>query len=308
VYRVRDNVIEQLTFDHSLVWEMAAAGEMTREEVPAYIPKNVITRSLGPHETVHLDLEGPYNAAVNDIFLLCSDGLSGQVSDEELGAILQCMSPEEAAQTLVDLANLRGGPDNISVIVARVVSGAPPLPDDLEASPSPSFERTSQWSKWPWIICAVCLAALLFCLANQYWIGATASALGLAGALLTGLAGRAAAGLRCPPVGPLGGPYGNGPYRKTSCEPGRKLVDTLAELATKVRELPEREPGDWKLDWGPFDGRLAEAAAAAESGDRAAAIRQYSQALREIMKQLRERRPSSDARSFDGLPFDGRPC
>ena len=62
VYRLRGDVLEQLTFDHSLVWEMAAAGQMTEEDVPAYIPKNVITRSLGPHATVHVDLEGPYSA------------------------------------------------------------------------------------------------------------------------------------------------------------------------------------------------------------------------------------------------------
>jgi protein phosphatase len=126
VYRLRGQVLEQLTFDHSLVWEMAAAGQMAQEDVPAYIPKNVITRSLGPHSTVHVDLEGPYNAAAGDVFLLCSDGLSGPISDEELGAILQCLEPAEAAETLVDLANLRGGPDNISIIIAHVDGEIPP--------------------------------------------------------------------------------------------------------------------------------------------------------------------------------------
>ena len=63
VYRLRGELLEQLTFDHSLVWEMAAAGQMSEEDVPAYIPKNVITRSLGPHSTVHIDLEGPFTRA-----------------------------------------------------------------------------------------------------------------------------------------------------------------------------------------------------------------------------------------------------
>ena len=125
VYRLRGHRLEQLTFDHSLVWEMAAAGQMAEEDVPAYIPKNVITRSLGPHEIVNIDLEGPFDVAEGDVFLLCSDGLSGQISDEEIGALLHCLPPEEAVQTLVDLANLRGGPDNISVVVARVVGGEP---------------------------------------------------------------------------------------------------------------------------------------------------------------------------------------
>ena len=60
VYRLRGDLLEQLTFDHSLVWEMAAAGQMSEADVPAYIPKNVITRSLGPHPTVHVDIEGPF--------------------------------------------------------------------------------------------------------------------------------------------------------------------------------------------------------------------------------------------------------
>src|SRR5262245_16565227 len=125
IYRLRGDVLEQLTFDHSLVWEMAAAGQMPQEDVPAYIPKNVITRSLGPHPTVHVDLEGPFSTQSGDAFLICSDGLSGPVNDAEMGAIVECLSPQEAADTLVDLANLRGGPDNISVIVAKVEGIAP---------------------------------------------------------------------------------------------------------------------------------------------------------------------------------------
>src|SRR3954452_16162556 len=126
VYRLRGELLEQLTFDHSLVWEMAAAGQMTEADVPSYIPKNVITRSLGPHASVHIDLEGPYSAKSGDKFLICSDGLSGPVADEEIGALLYCMDPDDATETLVDLANFRGGPDNISVVVAQVDGAVPP--------------------------------------------------------------------------------------------------------------------------------------------------------------------------------------
>ena len=69
---------------------------------------------------MQVDLEGPFPLAEGDCFLLCSDGLSGQVADEELGTILGTLPPHEAVRTLVDLANLRGGPDNITVLVARV--------------------------------------------------------------------------------------------------------------------------------------------------------------------------------------------
>ncbi len=89
-------------------------------EVPAFVPRNIITRSVGPTSEVAVTLRGPFPLRTGDVFLLCSDGLSGQVEDEEMGTILRCLDPEDAAQTLVALANLRGSPDNITLIVARV--------------------------------------------------------------------------------------------------------------------------------------------------------------------------------------------
>ena len=150
VYRLRAGRLEQLTFDHSLVWEMAAVGRMSEEDVPAYIPKNVITRSLGPHPNVNVDLEGPYDAAEGDVFLLCTDGLSGPISDEELGVILQCLPSDEAVETLVNLANLRGGPDNISMIVARVAGeDAAPRADGFRKPAAATRPARRPGSRWP---------------------------------------------------------------------------------------------------------------------------------------------------------------
>jgi PPM family protein phosphatase len=295
VYRLRGKTLEQLTFDHSLVWEMAAAGQMAQEDVPAYIPKNVITRSLGPHSTVHVDLEGPYNAAAGDVFLLCSDGLSGPVTDEELGAILQCLPPEEAAETLVDLANLRGGPDNISVIVARVGEGSPPkLPavDGLQEKP-PGIQRRTQTAPL-WIAAGACLGVLTYCLVNEIWPGAVVAAIALAVAFISALAFQHNSNAAGPAIRPLGGPYGNGPYRKATCPPNGRVVESLQEIAVKLRELPEKQSGDWTVDWQPFDTQRADAAAAAKNGDFVAAIRGYGKAIHEIMRQLREHRPTVD--------------
>jgi protein phosphatase len=295
VYRLHGKTLEQLTFDHSLVWEMAAAGQMAQEDVPAYIPKNVITRSLGPHSTVHVDLEGPYAAAAGDVFLLCSDGLSGPVSDGELGAILQCLPPEEAAETLVDLANLRGGPDNISVIVARVGEGTlPELPavNGVQEKPPATVRRTQTAPLW--IAAGACLGVLTYCLVNEIWPGAMIAAVALAVAFISALVFRANSNSTCPTVRPLGGPYGNGPYRKADCPPNGRVVEALGEITTRLRELPEKQPGDWTVDWQPFDVQRAEAAAAAEKGDYTAAIRGYGQAIRDIMRQLREHRPTID--------------
>jgi protein phosphatase len=299
VYRLRGKVLEQLTFDHSLVWEMAAAGQMQQEDVPAYIPKNVITRSLGPHPTVHVDVEGPYNAAAGDVFLLCSDGLSGPVSDEELGAILYCLPPENAAETLVDLANLRGGPDNISVIVAKVTSGeSPAIPtpaltnDTPESPPPPPATRASTAPLW--IAAGACLAVLLYCLINEIWPGAIIAAIACGAAIVSALVFQKGTSAACPPVRPLGGPYGNGPYRKAECTPNGRVVSELDDIAGKLRALPEKEPGEWVLDWGSFDDQRSLATAAAEKGDYLEAVCRLSQAIRHVMRQLRDHRPRID--------------
>ncbi|MCC9644034.1 protein phosphatase 2C domain-containing protein [Rhodopirellula sp. JC740] len=121
VYRLRQGVLEQLTFDHSLVWEMQASGKVHSDSIfSKSIPKNVITRSLGPSPEVLVDLEGPFDIEVGDRFLVCSDGLTGQIEDDELAVLLQSLDVEKASRVMIDLANLRGGPDNITLIIVEV--------------------------------------------------------------------------------------------------------------------------------------------------------------------------------------------
>ncbi|MCP4189421.1 MAG: serine/threonine-protein phosphatase [Planctomycetaceae bacterium] len=121
VYRLRGTRFQQLTFDHSLVWEMQATGQIEDTDAAINIPKNVITRSLGPQAQVQVDLEGPFVIQLGDTFMLCSDGLTGKIRDDELGLILGLLPPNEATAFCADLANLRGGPDNITMTVAKVV-------------------------------------------------------------------------------------------------------------------------------------------------------------------------------------------
>lgn len=294
VYRLRGDVLEQLTFDHSLVWEMAAAGQMSEADVPAYIPKNVITRSLGPHPTVHVDLEGPFEARTGDKFLICSDGLSGPINDTELGAILSCLEPGEAAETLVDLANLRGGPDNISVVIAQVNGVTPQIASREKQNEAARPEPAG--SPGPlWLVAGACLAMLIFSVVNHSWAGAIVSAIGLAAAIGAGFGFRSISRNVCPTIDPIGGPYGNGPYRKTQCAPNDKFVATLAEFASKLREMQDNGSRDRSVDWQAFDAVRSEAGTANGRGDYAAAVRQYSAAIRGIMKQLREARPTVDA-------------
>src|SRR5262245_31407758 len=99
IYRVRDGWIEQLSFDHSLQWELARRQGVDPNGLHG-IPSNVIVRSLGPEPLVQVDVEGPHPVQDGDIFVLCSDGLSGQVTDPEIGATVSGLEPKEACQFL----------------------------------------------------------------------------------------------------------------------------------------------------------------------------------------------------------------
>lgn len=298
VYRLRGDLLEQLTFDHSLVWEMAAAGQMNEADVPSYIPKNVITRSLGPHPSVHIDLEGPFSAEAGDKFLICSDGLSGPITDEEIGVLLRCLAPDEATETLVDLANFRGGPDNISIIIAQVDGGVPTTAAVEDMAQSPPANR---WPTAPLIFAAgVFLAILAYCVVNHSWPAAIGAAVVVVAALAAAMLSRSPVRAAYPPIQSIFGPYGNGPYRKADSTPNERVVATLADIATKLRDQSNNEHGNRGFDWQSFEDTRAKAAAAAGKGDLADAIRGYSAAIRKIMKQCRLHNRTTAAGS-DGI-------
>ncbi len=135
---------------------------------------------------------------------------------------------------------------------------------------------------------------LIYCVLYEYWAGAIGSAIGFVAAVGAGLAFRSSVKSVCPPIGPIGGPYGNGPYRKAQCTPNAKTVSILAELATKLHDLPADTADERELNWQAFDEERSLAATANDNGDFAAAVRHYSAAIRLIMKQLRETRPTVD--------------
>ena len=118
-YRLRGPRVEQLSYDHSLQWEIARRQHVAPEELTS-VPSNIIVRSLGPEARVEVDTSGPYDIQEGDKFLLCSDGLTGRVADRELGAVINHLPGQEACQFLVDLANLRGGIDNITIILVEI--------------------------------------------------------------------------------------------------------------------------------------------------------------------------------------------
>ncbi len=137
-YLIRNDEICQVSRDHSLVGEQVAAGVLTADQARSSYYRNVITRALGYQAEVQVDLfHLPLQAG--DTVVLCSDGLHGLVGDEEISEIVRLMPLADAVDRLIDLANERGGTDNITAIVAHV--------DELDALPAdtdhPKPERTT---------------------------------------------------------------------------------------------------------------------------------------------------------------------
>jgi len=282
-YRLRDSRLEQLTFDHSLVWEMRAAGHAIETEAPGYISKNIITRSLGPNAAVNVDLEGPHAVQAGDTFLLCSDGLSGPVADDEIGAVLLTLPPSKAVQALVDLANLRGGPDNITAIIVRVLgpqvarsTGADQTPPDPRAGIRPIHPLV-------WMVIGVACLASAGLFALECFFGA-----------LAGLGCAFAAGVLAlvQRYGLSGGPYqfsgrrlGRGPYIACECMPNADLLGRFADIARQLREAAANE--QWTIDWSHFNRYLARAEAAAKDNQWAEAARLHLKAITYLMSDLR---------------------
>ena len=122
-YRLRDGELEQLTRDHSLVAELERTGQITPEAAEHHPQRSIITRALGPEPDVQVDTY-TLSGRDGDLFLICSDGLTGMISDDELGSILRSAETlDEAADSLVRAANQSGGKDNITVVLFRLGNG-----------------------------------------------------------------------------------------------------------------------------------------------------------------------------------------
>jgi protein phosphatase len=285
IYRLRRGVFEQLTFDHSLVWEMEASGQVHPDSALGQsIPRNVITRSLGPNAEVMVDIEGPFRVEPGDAFLLCSDGLSGQVDDTEIATLVDCLPEDLATRVLVDLANLRGGPDNSTVIIVRVENG------DFADAATASMRRRSN-SDPP-------VSPLLL----------GASVLGFSLALILGAVGSWGMMIVCMILGMVAAGFsasqylehqphedgqtlqkvagGNGPYRRYNSSPTPELYESLGETVGKLREAANAN--NWLMDWEKIDSLQAKGIEALHSNNFKQAIRLQAEAIIETMQQLRE--------------------
>ncbi len=300
IYRLRKNRLEQMTFDHSLVWEMKAAGQLTaEEEASGKIPKNVITRSLGPYPECKVDLEGPFKLEVGDTFMMCSDGLTGVVRDSELGAIMAIMPPDEAVKVLVDLANLRGGPDNITLIIVRVLS--PEMSTNGKVKTIKVNTQKGKYAVHPmvWAICiitALLAVAFYFASGEGGWMNALLPgvAAGISGLyivvrlLMATLAGD---------VVTEGRVFGKAPYTRTTCATGAQISKQLADVLKQLQMGAVEK--DWKVDWKKLKAMIEEAELAFSKNDHSTAARTYGKSICFLMDQLRNQNDGASSSSVD---------
>jgi PPM family protein phosphatase len=139
-YRYRGGALEQLTTDHSLVGELVRSGRLTEDEAAVHPHRSVITRALGTDADVEVDTL-TVEVVPGDLVLLCSDGLSAMVRDEEIARVLEATgaAPREAGEALIAAANAAGGEDNVTVVLFELLSEALPEPESTEV-----LDATSQ--------------------------------------------------------------------------------------------------------------------------------------------------------------------
>ncbi len=291
IYRLRDQTFEQLTFDHSLVWEMQQSGEISEESIRnSVIPKNVITRSLGPSPTVMIDVEGPFSVKKGDRFLLCSDGLSGQLADEEIGSLLSLLDIHAAAKAMVDLANCRGGPDNITVVIAEAQRD---IGMDSKSASSSSTKNVGAFPTLFGLLAAIgFLTALFLAFVQQIPLALVFSAAALI-ALVTGWIKMSTE----KPAETLGKGIGKAPYRKYALKPSIAFAN---ELHLAVRDLT-----DWLKANGAsrkltaLESSISASKRLIDGKNSKDAIKQLAKLLVEVTQEIRDRRKEEDEGQVD---------
>lgn len=295
IYRIRDDHIEQLTFDHSYVWEMARRMRISPDKVKG-VKSNVIIRSLGPESMVNVDVEGPHPLRPNDTFVLCSDGLSNLVSEQEIGLIVSALPPKEACQLLIDFANLRGGPDNITVIIVRVLDLQTP-----ESPPriSPLKQIYDVLRRVPWPIWTMISAVILLLLSVNLFMMQVPGArfvfvLALA-LVIVGFVGLAVQN-RQPQEEVLINDSPPGKlhiYRRFDC----KLDETFLTRLEKGEEslIEKLRENDWKYDEAKYRQHSEAAKEAFAKGDWPACLRERCRAVSVLARVYNKHRQHEES-------------
>ena len=303
-YRVRGEHIQQLTYDHSYAWEMARRLGIPPEEL-GDIKKNVIVRSLGPDPLVQVDVEGPYPLEDGDTFILCSDGLTNLVSPQEIGAVIRVLPIDESARFLIELANLRGGPDNITALIVRVGSPrdsiATPGESLLKVAPRAVGKMLTGWQKViPWPISVLMLGfvlAILFVVStandSKSW-----STFFFATAMLSiafGVVGLFIHARQPEPETPIQTHVVTKAniYRQYPARIDATLVDQWLKMMLQLKE--QLEAREWKVDWPVYKSFADPGMKMLADGDHFAAFRHFCRALTRLAIPFNQHRPKEES-------------
>lgn len=298
VYRTRNGRIDQLTFDHSLQWEKLRRGEGRPEEIFLHHPKNIITRSMGPEANVQVDLEGPYPVMPGDAYIVCSDGLTNHVRDDEIGLAAEELSAAAACRYLVNLANLRGGNDNITVAIAKV--GAIPAgatPSRVRRDPAHTGELSGLWLGTAWIIAAFFCLGIILALIGHVVGGLIIALSSVIAAVILLLRWKKT--LPPPPSGDnsrstiLWRPYRTAPSKLT-----RAHLNDVIQMQSRMVQVAEDE--QWDYDRELFQTLMEEGQAAIQAREHREAYRVYTQSIDALMNGLkkRTRKKTQDSKLF----------
>jgi protein phosphatase len=257
------------------------------------IPSNVILRSLGPEPLVQIDVEGPHPLASGDVYVLCSDGLCGPLTDREIGAVASTLPPEDACRLLVDLANLQGGPDNITLLVIRLGS----VESTERRAPAPA---QAPWhDRMPWPLAALflgillALGAILLTAQEMTTVGILVFLLATV-ALVSGMVGLLVQSSQEKPAAPLPTETPTARvHRQELCVVDaaylQRICKALATLETRVKE----QGGD--VPWSDYHECRERAEQREQAGDAPAAFREYCKALRVLADVLLRHRTKGEA-------------
>jgi len=305
VYRVRQNRIDQLSCDHSLHWELMRRGKLSPDKAASQEPRHIITRSLGPEEKVEVDLEGPHPVVPGDLYVLCSDGLNGHLKDDEIGMIVESLSPAESSRSLVNLANLRGGSDNISVIVVKVgdsSDGVPASDFPVKKKRALTAELNAWWMIGFWISAIMLTSGMILMLFGRVIQGSllTLASFSLCAALFSKWYQKRKKWIE--QFGDLSETVYGRTYQSTPCKLNRKFLMLMHSIVADLEKSASED--HWEIDWSRIKRNLEAARSQTARAEWGNCLQSYTSAMEEFMvgvyelrRKMKEKTKRSQANS-----------
>ncbi|NQV22863.1 MAG: serine/threonine-protein phosphatase [Rhodopirellula sp.] len=282
IYRIRDDRIEQLTFDHSLHWELQRSGRLKPGDVFLPEAKHVITRSLGPEPSVKVDINGPHPVFPGDRFVLCSDGLTGHLKDSEIGMIVRELPIAESSKLLVNLANLRGGSDNVTVVVVEAskdpkdsVAATSEEESPVAARPRRTSTMGPVWTLAFWVTVIVLVLGAIMLATQHYVPGGSFVGAGLVSFVV--LIRQWMANRKSNSSGDPDATVYAQTYTMASARTTKEFMAGLAKIERELHRIANEE--SWEIDWSAHATSITDAREAIDKKQTRRAMSEMGKAI-----------------------------